>query len=116
MKVVDMFGCEVPVCAINFKCLDELVHHDKNGLIFNDTEELADQIFGLFHNFRSGSNNKLVELRDGVRGGLGWDENWKLYAKPFLTKLLQKKGDRLFIHLFLGFIFAYIYYVKNYRL
>ncbi|OLY84517.1 Chitobiosyldiphosphodolichol beta-mannosyltransferase [Smittium mucronatum] len=52
MKIVDMFGCGLPVLAYNFKCIGELVSNGVNGYIFNDSDELADQIkvlVALFH-------------------------------------------------------------------
>uniref|UniRef100_A0A2I3T7U0 Uncharacterized protein n=1 Tax=Pan troglodytes TaxID=9598 RepID=A0A2I3T7U0_PANTR len=51
MKVVDMFRCCLPACAVNFKCLHELVKHEENRLVFEDSEELAAQLQMLFSNF-----------------------------------------------------------------
>merc|ERR1711865_822657 len=51
MKVVDMFGCGLPVCAVEFKCLPELVRHGQNGLVFSDKSGLATQMHSLFKDF-----------------------------------------------------------------
>lgn len=44
MKVIDMFGVGIPVLAINYQCLSELVKHGKNGYIFADSVQLYSQI------------------------------------------------------------------------
>lgn len=47
MKVVDMFGACLPVCALSFPALPELVKHRENGLVFSTHHELATQIIQL---------------------------------------------------------------------
>jgi beta-1,4-mannosyltransferase len=48
MKICDLFAAGVPVCALDYgPCLSELVQHDRNGLLFDSAETLADQIVGL---------------------------------------------------------------------
>lgn len=36
MKVVDMFGAGIPVLAVNYRCIGELVKNNKNGYTFNN--------------------------------------------------------------------------------
>nr|XP_048289095.1 chitobiosyldiphosphodolichol beta-mannosyltransferase isoform X2 [Myodes glareolus] len=86
MKVVDMFGCCLPVCAVNFKCLHELVKHGENGLVFKDAEELAAQLQMLFLKFPD-PDGKLNQFRKELRESeqLRWDESWQRTVLPLVT-------------------------------
>ncbi|XP_017664257.1 PREDICTED: chitobiosyldiphosphodolichol beta-mannosyltransferase [Lepidothrix coronata] len=85
MKVVDMFGCCLPVCAIYFECLHELVKHNENGLIFRDSSELAEQLKMLFSEFPA-LEGKLHSFRQNLRAAqeLRWDESWDQTVLPLL--------------------------------
>jgi len=86
MKVVDMFGCGIPVCAVSFGCLHELVQHGKNGLVFQTSEELAVQIQELL----SHDAEALCSLKKNVDSQVRWEENWEINCIPFFSALLQK--------------------------
>lgn len=43
-----MFGSAVPVCAISFPALPELVKNGENGIIFRSHSELAAHLYRLF--------------------------------------------------------------------
>ncbi|XP_027745375.1 chitobiosyldiphosphodolichol beta-mannosyltransferase [Empidonax traillii] len=85
MKVVDMFGCCLPVCAIHFECLHELVKHNENGLIFRDSGELAQQLKMLFWEFPT-LEGKLHSFRQNLRASKEprWDESWDQTVLPLL--------------------------------
>ncbi|XP_036081727.1 chitobiosyldiphosphodolichol beta-mannosyltransferase isoform X2 [Rousettus aegyptiacus] len=85
MKVVDMFGCCLPVCAMNFQCLHELVKHGENGLVFEDSEELAAQLQMLLSKFPDPAG-KLNQFRKNLRESeqLRWDESWIQTVLPLL--------------------------------
>ncbi|KAJ3062248.1 mannosyltransferase [Podochytrium sp. JEL0797] len=80
MKVVDMFGCGLPVCAVGYPCLNELVHHDVNGLVFADASELCQQLLRLFDGFsKMNHESELQVLARGTKAFQAerWPENWE---------------------------------------
>merc|ERR1719469_415193 len=87
MKVVDMYGCGLPVCAVGFDCLSELVQPGKNGMVFAFSSELADQLYDLLRgSTREEGGKKLNQLRQGVAGFERWDSNWNRHAAPVLRE------------------------------
>lgn len=83
MKVVDLFGCGTPVCAVNFSCLGELVKHEVNGMVFDKAPDLGRQLVELFKGFPGAPSAKqIAKLRAGVQSGQGsrWHENWSANA------------------------------------
>merc|ERR1712034_40521 len=96
MKVVDMFGCGLPVAAIQFEALGELVKDGENGRTFNDSEELSGIIQNWFEGFPSSENvdHKIFSKNLDEFRNLGWCENWDTVA---LNVFKQKKDSDSFI-------------------
>ncbi|XP_059472117.1 chitobiosyldiphosphodolichol beta-mannosyltransferase [Neocloeon triangulifer] len=89
MKVVDMFGCGLPVLAYDFKCLGELVKEGKTGKVFTDSSELAKQLLDWLRGFPSDLKQQQLHksFRDNIKkwAQLRWDQNWKTSAAPIFT-------------------------------
>lgn len=86
MKVADLFGAGVPVCALDYgACLAERVRHGDNGLLFSNGRQLAELLFELFQTFPAESS-QLERLRVGARRAARptWEEGWLREAKPVL--------------------------------
>jgi beta-1,4-mannosyltransferase len=86
MKIADLFGAGVPVCALDYgACLAERVRHGDNGLLFSNGSQLADILFDLFETFPA-DQKALERLRTGARrlARPTWEEGWAREAKPVL--------------------------------
>jgi len=89
MKVVDMFGCGLPVAAIQFPAIGELVEDGVNGEIFSDSDQLATIFQNWFSNFPANPNPKHQQYRDKLMEfrSSGWTENWNQKALPVFKRI-----------------------------
>jgi len=102
MKVVDMFGCGLPVCALDFGCLDELVEEGLNGVVFRTASELAGHLVRLLLSFPNGGELETLQrsIRESINRPLRytktvpaqssnlergtWSENWDNTVRPLV--------------------------------
>lgn len=93
MKILDLYGCRVPVCARNFECLSELVRDDENGRHFQTSSELSQHLWTLLRRL---GNNEMLHPHDfgdllrysrSLDSQTLWHENWVQNALP---RLLQE--------------------------
>lgn len=82
MKVVDMFGAGLPVCAMDFNCISELVKNGENGMVFKSKEDLATQLYSLLSGFPQHATS-LCSLQKGTEQfrQIRWSTNWKENAR-----------------------------------
>jgi len=86
MKVVDMFGCALPVCAIRFPAIDELVQHGVNGLLFerDDDAALARDLKALLQ----GSQLPVMRQELEAFRRRNWEHEWNQVAAPVMDTLV----------------------------
>jgi beta-1,4-mannosyltransferase len=90
MKVLDLFGCETPVCALHFDCISELLQDNVNGRVFYTSEELVERLHELLMPLQGNqaaphSLGALSAFSENIKGQKRWRENWMEHAMPLLT-------------------------------
>lgn len=73
MKILDMFGSGLPVIAMNYPVLDELVTHGVNGLKFIDRRELHESLIFIMKDKKTHEDLKRGVLEESDNR---WDQNW----------------------------------------
>ncbi|GLT59710.1 hypothetical protein SLA2020_325150 [Shorea laevis] len=89
MKVVDMFGCGLPVCAVSYSFIQEFDKVEKNGLLFSSSSELTNELLMLLKGFPNECNG-LKSLRNGalvMSSSARWDTEWEEHAKPLISEV-----------------------------
>jgi beta-1,4-mannosyltransferase len=99
-QVVDMFGAALPVAALQFAAIRELVTPGDNGVLFEDAPGLAERLRELLDGFcgdegddsdgavdeslRDSGTSALATLRAGAArwAAVRWQDAWAAHAAP----------------------------------
>ena len=87
MKIADMFGAHLPVCALDYgPVLNEVLHDGDNGVLFRNSAELATRIVDLCAATADAPPPRLERLRDGAARAavVRWQDEWGGAAWPVI--------------------------------
>lgn len=90
MKIVDFFGCGVPVISLNFPAIGELVKNNENGLVTASNKDSSvkqkDEIYRLISKAFS-DPELLATLKKGAmaESQLRWNENWSSVLNSYFA-------------------------------
>ncbi|VDN33061.1 unnamed protein product [Gongylonema pulchrum] len=89
MKVVDMFGCALPVIVKRFACIGELVSDGYNGRLFDTAHELSHIIKTFacgFPLYSTVSLQQLNTLASNIQADplISWSKNWDACMWPLV--------------------------------
>lgn len=93
MKVVDMFSAGLPVLAVEYPTIKELVCERKNGYLFSNKKDLS-SILGknIIEFLNKGKNDDLEEMRSFIKKdfrGKDWISQWREKLLPHI-KIKEK--------------------------
>jgi len=94
IKIMDMFGCQVPVCAIQFQCIEEVMRHGWNGMIFTSSDDLTQQLLDLL----GGERGPLESMRNNIATMARWDEEWNKVANEVIHDVCIIGQKRRFVN------------------
>jgi|LauGreDrversion4_2_1035121.scaffolds.fasta_scaffold218695_2 beta-1,4-mannosyltransferase len=89
MKVVDMFAARLPVLAIEYPTIKELVQDNINGFLFKDENHLSSLLFEQIKKFnQDGYSNDINLMRENLIefSKMNWIGQWREVALPRIRK------------------------------
>ena len=92
MKVVDMFAARLPVMAIEYPTIKELVKDNYNGFLFKDENHLSNLLFEQIVKFNEqGHSDDIDKMRENLTefSRFNWIRQWKEIALPSINKICK---------------------------